>query len=61
MSLRIVTPSLEASDLPGYLFKQLKAFFPYQDDRDEAIIRQAVERDLPRLANCFASTRVYTA
>jgi serine O-acetyltransferase len=54
MSLRIVTPSLETSDLPGYLFRQLQAFFPYQEDRDEAILRQAVERALPRIENCFS-------
>jgi serine O-acetyltransferase len=54
MSLRIVTPALNASGLPGYVLKQLNAFFPYEDDGDAALIRHAVEKALPRVEHCFS-------
>jgi serine O-acetyltransferase len=54
MSLRIATPSMETSDLPGYLLKQLNAFFPYEAKNDDTLIRHAVEKALPRVAHCFS-------
>ena len=54
MNLRIMTPSLEVSDLPGYLLKQLNAFFPHNDDRDVSLVQLAVEKAWPRIANCFS-------
>jgi serine O-acetyltransferase len=54
MSLRITTPSLKASDLPGYLLKQLNALFPHKDIRDAALLRHAVRKALPRVENCFS-------
>ena len=52
--LKIVTPSLAAVDLPGYLSRQLSAFFPHEEKHDAEIISSAVERALPRLAHCFS-------
>jgi serine O-acetyltransferase len=57
MSLRIVTPSLEASALPGYLMKQLNAFFPHEDKDDSRLIHLAVEKALPRVTFCFSHVK----
>jgi serine O-acetyltransferase len=54
MSLRLVTPSLEIADLPGYLLRQLHAFFPHPGEDDSAVLDAAVQRALPRMAHCFS-------
>jgi serine O-acetyltransferase len=54
MSLRILTPSMEISDIPGYLLKQLHSFFPHEGKNEAALLSEAVTRTWPRVEHCFA-------